>query len=281
MTVANHRDDLRALSLPRRLAANLETAYRLLRMPARRPAPFAPQWSRTTLAAAGIGVVALILFVMAVFDSPTIRAVHDLPHWIVWPFDQITDFGKSGWFLFPFGILFLVLAAAPPDLPAPVQRVLTAIAVRVGFLFAAVAVPGLVNTVIKHVIGRARPFVTGVADPFAFHPFVWKASYASMPSGHVTTVFSVLVAIGSLWPQTRSVLWIYALLIAASRVMVLAHHPSDLVFGAVLGAGGALVVRHYFAVRRLGFVIAPDGGIERLPAPSLRRIKAVARALLS
>jgi membrane-associated phospholipid phosphatase len=275
---ANRPDDARGLSRLRRIAANIENAFRVLARPPRRSAP---RWSRNAILFAAIGAVVAIILVMVVLDAPTIRAVQKLPHWIVWPFDQITDFGKSGWFLWPLGILFLILAAAPPDLPRPIQSVLAAIAVRVGFLFTAIAIPGLVNLLVKGVIGRARPFVSGVADPFLFHPFVWRAAYASLPSGHVTTVFSVLVAFGSLWPQARSVLWTYALLIAVSRVMVLAHHPSDVLAGALLGAFGALAVRHYFAERQLGFAIAPDGGIERLPGPSLRRIKAVARALLS
>jgi len=40
-------------------------------------------------------------------------------------------------------------------------------------------------------------------------------------------------------------------------------------------------VRRYFAQRRLGFAIGPDGAIHQYVAPSLRRIKAVARGLLS
>lgn len=284
MTVAgdaNRPDDARGLSRLRRIVANIENAFRVLARPARRSVPFAPQWSRNAIVAVAIGAAVAIVLVMVVLDAPTIRAVQKLPHWIVWPFDQITDFGKSGWFLWPLGILFLILAAAPPDLPRPIQFVLAAIAVRVGFLFTAIAIPGLINALVKGIIGRARPFVGGAADPFLFHPFVWRAAYASLPSGHVTTAFSVLVAFGSLWPQARSVLWTYALLIAASRVMVLAHHPSDVLAGALLGTFGALAVRHYFAERQLGFAIAADGGVQRLPGPSLWRIKAVARALLS
>ena len=41
------------------------------------------------------------------------------------------------------------------------------------------------------------------------------------------------------------------------------------------------MVRHYFALRRLGFSIGPGGEVHQLPGPSLRRIKAVARGLLA
>ena len=49
----------------------------------------------------------------------------------------------------------------------------------------------------------------------------------------------------------------------------------------MVGTVGALMVRRYFALRRLGFSLAPDGVPRRFPGPSLRRIKAVARALLA
>ena len=35
-----------------------------------------------------------------------------------------------------------------------------------------------------------------------------------------------LVAFSTLWPRARTVFWIYALLIAVSRVVVTAHYPS-------------------------------------------------------
>ena len=68
-----------------------------------------------------------------------------------------------------------------------------------------------------------------------------------------------LVAIGAIWPQARALMWIYAVLIALSRVVVTAHHPSDVIAGAIVGASGALLVRNWFAARRLGFAVGSDG----------------------
>jgi undecaprenyl-diphosphatase len=100
-----------------------------------------------------------------------------------------------------------------------------------------------------------------------------------LPSGHATNVFAALLAVGLVWPRLRAVMLIYALVIAASRVIVLAHHPSDVIAGAVVGTVGALLVRDWFAARRLGFVLDPGGGVRMLPGPSLRRLKAVARQI--
>ena len=107
---------------------------------------------------------------MVFIDAAAIRAVGHLPRWIIWFFDQITDFGKSGWFLWPLGFLFLALAALPATLPRIPQLVLAAIMVRVGFLFVAIGAPGLFDTIIKRMIGRARPTGDRHVDPYAFQP---------------------------------------------------------------------------------------------------------------
>jgi membrane-associated phospholipid phosphatase len=54
---------------------------------------------------------------------------------------------------------------------------------------------------------------------------------------------------------------VYAVIIATTRLVLLAHHPSDVVAGAVIGILGAMTVRYWFAARRIGFVIGRDGAI--------------------
>jgi membrane-associated phospholipid phosphatase len=282
MTVANglNRDEGRAQTALRRCATNVATAVTTLARPARHhvrnPWRLDPRRFAT---AAGVAV-AIFLLVMFLSDAAAINGVGHLPRWIVWSFDQITDFGKSGWFLWPLGILFLGLAALP-SLPRMPQLALAAIMVRVGFLFVAIGAPSLFDTVIKRMIGRARPLVGGSLDPYLFSPFKWTAEYASLPSGHATTAFAAAIAFGTLWPRWRTVFWVYALLIAVSRVVLTAHYPSDVLAAAAVGIVGALLVRRWFALRGLGFSIGPDGVLHQKPGPSLRRIKAVARTLLA
>lgn len=283
MSVANgfNRVEGEVATTLRRCTTNVMTAIAVLARPARiRPLRSWPLVPREMAIAVGIGV-AVLLFLMTTIDAAAIRGVGHLPRWIISAFDDITDYGKSGWFLWPLGLLFLALSALPPVLTPFSQRVLAAIMVRAGFLFTAIAVPSLFVTIVKRMIGRARPLVGGSLDPFLFSPFIWRVEYAAMPSGHATTAFAVLVAFGTLWPRARTILLIYALLIAASRVVVTAHYPTDVLSGALVGIVGAALVRRYFARRRLGFAIGPDGNVHQYANPSLRRIKAVARGLLA
>jgi undecaprenyl-diphosphatase len=264
----------------RRCNRNVATAVVALTRAPRCGALFWPLvWWQSALVA--VAFTALMLLVMGFVDARAIRAVLRLPPGLPWGFDQITDYGKSGWFLWPLGILFLLLAALPTPLTRMSQAVVAAVMVRVGYLFLAIGMPGLFVAVVKGMIGRARPLVEGGSHPFLFKPFTWHWAFASLPSGHATTAFSVLVSFGSLFPRARALLWAYALAILVSRIMVTAHYPSDVLAGAVVGTIGALFVRRYFALRRLGFTIGPEGKVRSLPGPSRRRLKAVARALLA
>jgi membrane-associated phospholipid phosphatase len=270
-----------AISPLRRCAANFAAAVRIFARPTRlhprQPWPLTPQRLAIALAL----IVAVLLIGMFFIDAAAINVVGHLPRWVRSGFGDITGFGKSGWFLWPLGILFLAMVALPQTLSRVLQRVLAAAMVRVGFLFVAIGAPSLFVTIVKRMIGRARPLVTGIADPFAFGLFVWSPNYASMPSGHATTAFAALAAFGVLWPRARPILLIYALLIATSRVVVTAHYPTDVVAGALFGIVGVLMVRRYFALRLLGFSVAPDGSVRTFPGPSFNRIKSVARALFA
>jgi membrane-associated phospholipid phosphatase len=217
-------------------------------------------------------VVTLIAVVasMVLLDAAASGWAHSLPPWFVAMFERITDFGLSGWFLFPFGFVLLYLAAVTsPVWSLRTQAVLAALTVRFGYLFLAIGVPGLFAAVVKGMIGRARPYVGSQDDPFAYIPFIWKPEYASMPSGHSTTAVAAAVAIGAVWPAARGAMWLYALLIMFSRVVVLEHHPSDVIAGALVGAVGADMVRRWFAARRLLFSAS---NLKASPGPSFSQI---------
>src|SRR5262245_6131799 len=250
---------------------------RLVRPPRGHAMPIWRAYARVGIGAA-VAIVALIL-IMVFVDVAAIKAARQAPAWLNASFQLITDFGLAGWFLIPLGgALLLIALITSPALTRMSQLVLAAVAVRLGFLFLAIAVPSLVVSILKRIVGRARPVIAG-EDAFLYKFFLWRVEYASFPSGHATTAFAVAIAFGALWPRLRPLLWTYAIAIALSRVIVTAHHPSDVVAGAIAGAIGALLVRDFMAARRLGFSIGNDGTVRPFTGLSWARIKRVARSL--
>jgi undecaprenyl-diphosphatase len=236
----------------------------------------APAWRRHPLRL--IVVAGSVAAAMVWLDAPVRQAVTHLPLRFIETFNWLTDFGEGIWPLFPLAVLLLACPLLNhPRLTHLSRGVLAMAAVRLGYMFLAIGLTGLVDTIVKRLIGRVRPSAVG---PFAFEPFSWRPDYASFPSGHATNVFATLVAVGLIFPRARPFLWIYALTIAASRVIVSAHFTSDVIAGAAFGAFGAIVVRDWFAARRLGFFVGSDGRVRPMPGPSFRRIKRVAGALL-
>src|SRR3569833_2210840 len=132
---------------------------------------------------------------------------------------------------------------------------------HVQYLFFAVLVPVICAQVLKWVIGRGRPFVGGKADAFNFVPFTGAEPYFSLPSGHAVASVALAFAVAAIWPRARFLMAIYAVVIILSRLVLLAHHPSDVLAGALVGLSGALAVRSWFAARRLGFAVGANGRI--------------------
>ena len=245
---------------------------------ARPPRARPPRLSTRAVAVLAVAV-ALMIASMFLFDTKAIEWARLEPLWLHDLADEITNYGRSSTFLYPFGIVLIVLAAVfSPSLTTLSRGVLAALAVRFGFLFVAIGLPSLFATIVKRLIGRARPYVGSHDDPFAYMPFIWKPEYASMPSGHATTAAAAAVAIGLLVPRLRAVMLIYMLVIMASRILIFVHHPSDVLGGAVVGVIGAFMVRRWFAARRLGFSPAD---LQPYAWPSWGRLKATAREIVS
>ena len=266
-------------SLPQRVLRNLRTntivSLRALLRPARFPGPALSSGT----AAIVLALIAAAVISMLVLDASAVDWARAEPHWFRAAFEEITQFGLSGWFLFPCGFILLVLGAlTSPQLPTATQAVLAALGARVGFVFLAIAVPGLFVSIVKRLIGRARPFVGGHEDPFAYVPFAWDPAYASMPSGHSTTAVAAAIAVGAIWPRTRAVMWLYAAAILVSRVAVLAHHPSDVIGGAVVALIGTRLLQRAFAAR--GLVFCADD-LRAKPAPSRGRITTALRQAIA
>jgi undecaprenyl-diphosphatase len=93
--------------------------------------------------------------------------------------------------------------------------------------------------VLSVLVDRPRPFV---AHPHAVHLFARHAADAGFPSDHATAAFAVAVAILLRYRAWGSVLLAAATVLAAGRVAIGVHYPSDVIAGAALGAACALAL---------------------------------------
>jgi membrane-associated phospholipid phosphatase len=90
----------------------------------------------------------------------------------------------------------------------------------------------IISQGLKALIFRERPFVT--------HPFIEKLSEAgssSFPSGHTLEAFAVATALSILFSRKKITIpvYIWAMLVAYSRMALGVHYPSDVLAGIIIG----------------------------------------------
>ena len=214
----------------------------------------------------------LVATLMIWFDAREIALMPPRGTEGLWPARVLTDFGKDTYVLALSAVLLLGVALVAPAMHEPVRRRLLGIGLRLQFVLLAVSVPLAAGELLKWIVGRGRPFVGGEANAFNFVHFAGTEAYFSFPSAHAVTAFALAFAVAAVWPRMRGVMIAYALVIAFTRLVLLAHHPSDVLAGASIGIIGAMCVRYWFAVRGLGFAIAHDGTISPLAQDRLKGV---------
>jgi undecaprenyl-diphosphatase len=124
-----------------------------------------------------------------------------------------------------------------------------------------------VGKVISELVDRSRPFVV---DPSGVHLFSGHTADPGFPSDHATGAFAVAMAI---WLRDRrwgTVALIAAAVLSVGRVAIGVHFPSDVVAGAALGCGAALLLHAHPLRARVDRLADLLGGpIER----GLRRLR--------
>ena len=95
---------------------------------------------------------------------------------------------------------------------------------------------------LKRLSGRRRPC--------AIEPHCWAKllppDQFSFPSGHTITAFAVAISLAEFYPVLYPALLFCAASIAISRILLGMHFLSDVLVGAILGSGLALVSHSLF-----------------------------------
>ncbi|MEI8225850.1 MAG: phosphatase PAP2 family protein [Bacteroidota bacterium] len=101
---------------------------------------------------------------------------------------------------------------------------------------AATAVNFGVTAVMKYSFNRDRPFIT--------YPDITRKSYGgspSFPSGHTSMAFATATSLSLAYPKWYIIVptYTWASTVAYSRMDLGVHYPSDVLIGALVGAGSA------------------------------------------
>ncbi len=118
------------------------------------------------------------------------------------------------------------------------------------YMSAAFVVASGISAVMKYSINRDRPFVT--------YPFIEKMTDGgspSFPSGHTSSAFAAATSLSLSFPKWYVIApsFIWASGVGYSRMHLGVHYPSDVLVGAIVGAGSAYVchfANKYLAKRK-------------------------------
>jgi membrane-associated phospholipid phosphatase len=103
----------------------------------------------------------------------------------------------------------------------------------------AVVSTSVISTVLKYSIQRPRPFVT-----FPDLDYQKREKTPSFPSGHTAHAFAVATSISLHHPRWYIALpsYLWAAGVGYSRLHLGVHYPSDVLVGAMIGAGSSYLV---------------------------------------
>ncbi|MCX7098911.1 MAG: phosphatase PAP2 family protein [Methylococcales bacterium] len=90
--------------------------------------------------------------------------------------------------------------------------------------------------VLKNSLKRNRPS----AALKNFRSVITPSDQFSFPSGHTSAAFMMATLLGFYYPPLLLPLYVWALLVGGSRVVLGVHFPSDILVGVILGVSVAL-----------------------------------------
>lgn len=104
------------------------------------------------------------------------------------------------------------------------------------YIGASVISSTIITVILKYSINRPRPYMT--------YPYIEKAASGgspSFPSGHTSDAFALATSVSIAWPRWYVIVpsYVWAGAVAYSRMDLGVHYPSDVLAGALIGAGSA------------------------------------------
>lgn len=153
-------------------------------------------------------------------------------------FKCITFLGEAGIFWIVLGLVLICFKKTRTS------GIVMLVSLAVGYLINDIA--------LKNIIARPRPFAVNsdIKDFLASINMKLPSGY-SMPSGHSYVAFNGAMMLTLFHKKKGAPAFIFAFLIAFSRIFLCVHYPTDVLVGSILGIITAFVVYVCFkAIKR-------------------------------
>jgi membrane-associated phospholipid phosphatase len=195
----------------------------------------------------------LVVLCALILDAPVGNFHEKWPAALIDVAEATTRIGLGIWYIVP-SIIVLVVANLTDWSRLDRRQLLRAYNwTAFGyFVLIATGLGGLISAIVKNLIGRARPSRFEEFGVFSFHPASFEASFASLPSGHATTMGAVAAIVLLLFPWVRYIAIPATIWVASTRIIVGAHYPSDVAVGFGFGFTFTVLTAIFFA--RLGYI---------------------------
>ncbi|MFQ3676010.1 MAG: phosphatase PAP2 family protein [Endomicrobiia bacterium] len=101
-----------------------------------------------------------------------------------------------------------------------------------------ILISNILSTSMKYLINRERPFIK-----YPELQNITRVSSPSFPSGHTSTAFALATSLSLAFPKWYVIVpsFLWAGLVAYSRLHLGVHYPSDIIAGIIVGCGSAFL----------------------------------------
>ncbi len=165
-------------------------------------------------------------------------------------FHTVTKFGDSLYYLLFIALFFLILRVRKNI--SPIFKNLYDLNV---FVFYNIILSGVVTQILKHLVGRPRPkMLLFDHDSLDLNLFTFNSSFHSFPSGHTSTIFSIVFVFYFLFPGIKKYIISVGIFIALTRLIIGAHYLSDVIAGSAVSYFVFIFLRNKFFIQERLFI---------------------------
>lgn len=153
--------------------------------------------------------------------------------------EVITTFGIATWYIVASIIVYLFFRFIYKNNLYAAQSL---------FVFLSLSITGILITLLKWIVGRHRPIDLFNHGIYGFGHFGVGYGYelTSFPSGHAQTAFTLATALTILFPRWGVPVFVVAVAVGISRIVLTSHYLSDVIAGAGVGILFTLAVKYLF-----------------------------------